>query len=63
MWFVKIGGVTSGWFVVYVGDEVKDRLVVAHDTTNGQWELRSSMRCDELGDMGRFAAHEVEGLL
>jgi hypothetical protein len=38
--------------VVCMGDEVEDRLMVAHDEVNGQWELRNSMRCDELGDMG-----------
>jgi hypothetical protein len=27
------------WFVVCVGDEVKDRFMVAHDKGNGQWEL------------------------
>jgi hypothetical protein len=33
--FIIIGGVTSGWFVVCVGDEVEERLVVAHDKANG----------------------------
>jgi len=32
-----------------MGDEVEDRLVVAHDETNGRWELRGSMKHDELG--------------
>jgi hypothetical protein len=45
-----MGGITSGWFVVYVGDEVKDRFVVTHDKANGRWELQGSMRCDKLGD-------------
>jgi hypothetical protein len=60
-----MGGVTSGWFVVYVGDEVKDRSVVAHDKANGRWELQGSMRRDKLGDMGHgtFGVHEVERLL
>jgi hypothetical protein len=31
---------------------VEDRLVVAHDGANGRWELQSSMRYDELEDMG-----------
>ncbi len=31
---------------------MEDRSVVAHDKTNGQWELQGSMRSDELGDMG-----------
>jgi len=39
VWFVKMGGETSGWFVVYMKDGVKKRFVVAHDKTNGQWEL------------------------
>jgi hypothetical protein len=47
-----MGGVTSGWFVVCVGDEVEDRSVVVHDKPNGRWELRGLMRHDELGDMG-----------
>ncbi len=57
MWFVKIEGVTNGWFVVYMWDEVEDRLVVAHDKANGWWELWGSMKRDE------FCAHEVRGLL
>ncbi len=40
--------------VVCVGDEVEDRSVVAHDEMNGQWELQGSMKCGELGDMGRL---------
>jgi hypothetical protein len=49
--------------MVCVGDEVEDRLVVAHDKVNGWWELWSSMRRDELGGHGTFGAHEVGGLL
>jgi hypothetical protein len=30
-----MGKVTNGWFVVYVGDEVEDRFVVAPDKANG----------------------------
>ncbi len=37
--FVKMGGETSGWFVVCMEDEVKNKLVMAHDKTNRQWEL------------------------
>jgi hypothetical protein len=33
--FVRIGRVTNGWFVVYMGDEVEDRSMVAHDEMNG----------------------------
>jgi hypothetical protein len=31
---------------------MEERLVVPHDDANGRWELRSSKRRDELGDMG-----------
>jgi hypothetical protein len=43
-----MGGVTSEWFVICMGDEVEDRYVMAHDKTNGRWELQDSMKCDEL---------------
>jgi hypothetical protein len=45
-------GGTSGKCVVCMGDGVETRFVVAHDKTNGQWEWRSLMGHDELGDMG-----------
>jgi hypothetical protein len=45
---------TNGWFVVCMGDEVEDRSMVVHDKVNGQWELRGSMRRDDLGDMGHL---------
>jgi len=35
-----------------MGDEVENKSVVAHGEVNGQWELRGSMRNDELRDMG-----------
>ncbi len=54
VWFVRIGGVINGWFMVYMGDEVEDKLVVAHDEMNKWWELRSTMKHDELGDMGHL---------
>jgi hypothetical protein len=38
--------------VVCIGDEMEDRLVVPYDEANGWWELKGSMRQDELGDMG-----------
>jgi hypothetical protein len=44
-----MGGVTSGWSMVYMGGEV-----VAHDQAIEQWKLWSSMKHDELGDMGRL---------
>jgi hypothetical protein len=34
-----------------MGDDVEDKLVVAHDETNGGWELQSSMKHDELKDI------------
>jgi hypothetical protein len=37
-----------------MGDEVENRSVVAHDKANGWWELRSSMKHDELKDMGHL---------
>ncbi len=36
------------------GDEVENGSMVAHDKTNGRWELQSSMKHDEWGDMGRL---------
>jgi len=42
------------------GDEVEDGYVVAHDKTNGRWELRSLMRHDEWGDMGRLVPMKKE---
>jgi hypothetical protein len=47
-------GVTSGWFVICVGDEVEYKSMVVHDEANGWWELWSSMKRDELKDMGRL---------
>jgi len=58
-----MGGETNGWFVVYMKDGVKKRFVVAHDKTNGQWELWSLIRHDELKDMGCLVSHEEGGLL
>ncbi len=43
-----------GWFVVCMGDEMDDRLVVLHNETNGQWGLQSFMKRDKLGDMGHL---------
>jgi hypothetical protein len=37
-----------------MANEVSDRFVVAHDKANGRWELQSSMKHDELRNMGRF---------
>jgi hypothetical protein len=34
VWFVKMGGVTNGRCVVYMGDKVGTRSMVAHDKTN-----------------------------
>ncbi len=40
--------------MVCMGDKVEDRLVGVHDEANGGWELRDSMKCDELGDLDRL---------
>ncbi len=58
-----MGWETSGWFVVCMEDEVKNKLVMAHDKTNGQWELRHLIRHDELKYMGRLVPYEEGGLL
>jgi hypothetical protein len=39
-----MGGVIIGWFMICVGDEVKDRYVVAHDKANGRWELQGLIK-------------------
>jgi hypothetical protein len=52
IWFVKIGGGTSGKCMVYMGNEVETMSMVAHDKINGQWEGRGLMGYDELRDMG-----------
>jgi hypothetical protein len=49
-----MGGVTNGWLVVYVGDEVEDKSMVAHDKVNEQWELQGLTKRDELGDIGHL---------
>jgi hypothetical protein len=38
VWFVKMGGGTSGMCVVCMGDGVEIRFMVAYDKSNGQWE-------------------------
>jgi len=43
-----MGRVTSGWFVICMGDEVEDRSVMVHDKTYGRRELQDSMKRDEL---------------
>jgi len=39
---------------------VETRLVVAHDKTNGQWELRSSIKHDALKDMKHLVPMKKE---
>jgi hypothetical protein len=29
-----MGGLTNGWFMVYMADEVEDKFVVVHDKVN-----------------------------
>jgi len=48
IWFVKMGGGTNGKCMVYMGNEVETRSMVAHDKINGQWEGRGLMGYDEL---------------
>ncbi len=49
--------------MVCMEDGMKNRFVVAHDKSNGQWELRGLIRHDELKDVGRLVSHEEGGLL
>jgi hypothetical protein len=39
VWFVKIEGRINGWFVLCMGNGVKDRFMMAYDKTNERWEL------------------------
>jgi hypothetical protein len=39
---------------------VETRSVVAHDKTNGQWEVQGSIRHDELRDMGHLVPMRKE---
>jgi hypothetical protein len=48
--------------MVCMGDEVKDRFVVAHEKANGGWELWGFNETWWIGGHGTFGAHEV-GLL
>ncbi len=54
VWFVKMVRGVGGWCVVCIGNGVKNGFVMTHEKANGQYELWSSMRRDELGDMGHF---------
>ncbi len=42
------------WCVVCIRKGVENEIVVVCERTNGQCELRGSMKHDELGDMGRY---------
>ncbi len=57
VWFVKMGGGTSGKCMVCMGDEVETRSVVAHDKTNRWWEGWGLM------GHGMFGAHEEGDLI
>jgi hypothetical protein len=39
VWFVKLGGGTSGRCMVCMGDEVETKSMVAHDKANGWWDI------------------------
>jgi hypothetical protein len=55
------GELMSGeWFMVCMGNGVENRFVVAHNKANGRWDLRSSMRHDELSDMGHLVSMKKE---
>ncbi len=52
VWFVKMLWGVGGWCMVCIEKGVKNGVVVVCEKENGQCELRSLMRHDELGDMG-----------
>ncbi len=60
VWFVKIRRGINGRCMVCMGDGVETRSVVAHDKTNGQWEVQGSIRHDELRDMGHLVPMRKE---
>jgi hypothetical protein len=37
--------------MICMGDEIENMSMMAHDKTNGQWELRGLIKHNELGDM------------
>jgi len=53
-WFVKMVWRVGEWCVVCIRKGVENEVVVVCERTNGQCELRGSMRHDELGDMGHY---------
>jgi hypothetical protein len=52
--FVKMVWQIGGWCVVCIRKKMENEVVVVCERINGQCELRSSMRHDELRDMGHF---------
>ncbi len=60
VWFVKMGGGTSGRCMVCVGDGVETKSMVAHDKINQQWEGQGSMGHDELRDMRHLVPMKKE---
>jgi len=50
VWFVKIKRGNSGSFVVWMGNGVENRSIMAYDKANARWELGSLMRHDKLRD-------------
>ncbi len=46
--------------MVCIGKGVENEVVVVYEMTNGQCELRGSMKHDELQDMGRFVPMKKE---
>jgi hypothetical protein len=62
-WFVRVVGGVSGWCVVCIGNGMKNGFVVTHEKVNGWYELWSSIRHDELGDIGHFVPIRKKTLL
>jgi hypothetical protein len=60
VWFIKMVWGIGGWCMVCIGKKVENGVMVVCEKTNGQCELRGSMRHDELGDMGHFVPMRKE---
>jgi hypothetical protein len=53
-WVVKMVWGVGGWCVVCIGKIVENGVVMVCERTNGQYELRSSMKHDKLRNVGHF---------
>jgi hypothetical protein len=63
VWFVKMIGAISEWYVVCIGNGVDNEFVMVSERANGRCELWDLMKHDELGDMGCFVFIIKIGLL